>query len=422
MRGNTLRHKFFDPQLEKAAAIAEFLGSEMRVTNPAAAGQPIGPSAPQNASQPSGTTGTASNGAGGNPALPFTDGARYHREQIAIPNNSFTLAAGQINEIPINAYGFARGILLQVTATAGTGSAAVASADAPFNVLGPMQITDPDGAPIYNVDSGYTAMLIQKYGGYFPNGDPRQDGFFSNVATTGNFQFMLYIPLEIIERNALGALPNTDSGKQYKMNLNFNGLTTVYATNPTGTPTVTVTAYLVAWTQPPPQDVLGRTLTRVPPLVGTTQYWSRQSIPVNAGQSNGQTWGRVGNIVRGWILTYRNASGVRQDSNWPAVATLYRDGYNYDVVPQSVWQQEISQRYNLPNANDTAGGRDTGVYPYMFHHDFDGKPGNELRGLWWPTLQSSRIELDGSYGAAGTLSVITNDIAPTGDVANHILI
>jgi hypothetical protein len=394
----------------------------------------VGPaSGTQAANQPGGQTGSASSG-GQHTSLPFTSSARRHREQMALANNviaggATAFGATQIPEQAIPAYGFLRGIWLRVVAAGGAGAGVVATADAPFSFLGQINITDPDGAPIYLVNSGYSAYIIHKYGGYM-NGmgyiDPKQDNFYSGPsATGGNFQFQLWLPLEVTVRNGLGSLPNTDSGKQYKLNISTNASNVVYSTAPITFPTVTITSFIDCWTQPPQNDVLGRALTRVPPIVGTTQYWTRQSIPVNAGQSNGQTFGRVGNIVRGWVFIYRNAAGARQSAasgNWPNPAIIYRDGYNYDVIDQSNWLMEIAYRYGLQNgAPDTAGGPDSGVWPYMFCFDLDGRPGNELRGQWWPTLQSSRIELDGSYGVAGTLEVMTNDVAPTGDIANRVV-
>ena len=371
---------------------------------------------------------------GGSPALPFTSSARRHREQMALTGGTITLAqftAGgvQIPEQAIPAYGFLRGLWIRVVATGGTGVAAVYSADAAWNFLGACSVTDPDGAPIWSVNSGYTAYLIHKYGGCIRGSsiiDPKLDPAYVAPATNGNFAFQLWVPLEITMRNGLGSLPNTDSGKQYKLNLSTNGTVTVYTTPPTTVPGVQISVFIDAWTQPPVQDVLGRALTRVPPLVGTTNYWSRQSIPVNAGASAGQTFGRVGNVVRGWLFVYRNAAGARQtfaSGNFPSPAILYRDGYNYDVIDTLNWQEEIALRYGLNGAAaDAAGGPDNGVFPYMFTNDFDGGAGNELRGQYWPTLQSSRIELDGTYGVAGTLEVITNDVAPTGDLANRVLL
>jgi hypothetical protein len=390
----------------------------------------IGPaSSAQQANSPSAQSGSTG-GNGANSQLPFTSSARKHREQMALSSAVITaMVATQIPEQAIPAYGFLRGLWLRVVASGGAGTGAVASADGPWNVLGACSVTDPDGAPIWSVNSGYTAYLISKYGGYINgNGtiDPKLDGFYSAVTGTGgNFQFQLWVPLEITERNGLGSLPNTDSGKQYKLNLATNASTTVYSSPPVTTiPNVTISVFISAWTQPPVQDVLGRALTRVPPMVGSTQYWSRQSLAVNAGFSTGQTFGRVGNVVRGWLFVYRNSSGVRQtfaSGNWPNPATVYRDGYNYDVIDSSNWLEEIAYKYGLSAAADAAGGPDNGVFPYMFIFDLDGLPGNELRGQYWPTLQSSRIELDGSYGVAGTLEVITNDIAPTGDLTNRVL-
>lgn len=427
-------HKIHDPQLAKMASVANAINAQMRMalnTAPAS----VGPaSQSQQANEPGGQTGAVSSANNAQQALPFTSSARRHREQMAVANATIlhtlrTFPATSIPEQSIPAYGFLRGLWLRVVAATGTGAGAVGKATAPFNVLGVISVTDPDGAPIYQINTGYTGYLIHKYGGYL-NGagivDPKADGFFSGIsATGGNFQFQLWIPLEIMMRNGLGALPNTDSGKQYKLNINTQASSVVYATAPATTaPNLTVSVFIDCWTQPPTQDVLGRVLTRVPPLVGTTQYWSRQSIPVNAGTSNGQTFGRVGNIVRGWIFVYRNATGVRQtfaSGNFPNPATLYRDGYNYDVIETNNWVQEIVLRYGLKTTVTTAGGPDNGVFPYMFIFDLNGLPGDEMRGQWWPTLQSSRIEIDGNYGVAGTLEVITNDVAPTGTVSNRVL-
>lgn len=428
-------YKFHDPKL--AAAVAELQAYEAKTgdklkmqMSPTSV---VGPaSGVQQANSPGQQGSNATTAA--NQPLPFTSSARRHREQMALANSvvgtGIAFGATTIPEQAIPAYGFLRGLWLRVaTSTAGSGGSAAASADGPWNFFGLISITDPDGAPIYQVNSGYTAYLIHKYGGYL-NGsgivDPKLDNFYSGVAAaTGAFQFQLWLPLEITMRNGLGCLPNTDSGKQYKLNINTNASTTVFSTPPATTfPILTVSVYIDCWTQPPTQDVLGRSLTRVPPLVGTTQYWSRQAIPVNAGQSNGQTFGRVGNIVRGWIFCFRTAAGVRilnNSGNLPTPITLYRDGYNYDVIEINNWIMEVAYRYGLTAAVEAAGGPDNGVYPYMFIFDLDSKPGQELRGQWWPTLQSSRIELDGNYGVASTLEVLTCDVAPTGDVSNRVL-
>lgn len=378
--------------------------------------------APQVAHNPSGTSGAASQPSS-TTALPFVASARKHRESFPIVNNTFTMEAVSLQNLAIPSYGFLRGILLRVTATGGAGTSVAGVADAPFNVLGPISITDPDSAPIYNAVGGYDAYLIQKYGGYKYQSDPKLDPFYSDVASaSGNFSFQLYIPLEIISRNGLGSLANTDSGKEYNLNLSFNPPSVVYSTLPTTTPTVTVSAWAICWTQPTPVNMLGQPQTQTPPLMGTTQYWSRQTIPVNAGYVDGQRFGRVGNIIRGWIFTARTTAGLRSDTMFPPTTTLYRDGYNYDIIDQNVWQTDIEQTYGYDAAPESPGGRDVGVYPYMFIDDLTGGAGDELRQQYWPTAQSSRIELQGTFGSAGNLVVITNDISPNGDISSRIVL
>ena len=67
-------------------------------------------------------------------------------------------------------------------------------------------------------------------------------------------------------------------------------------------------------------------------------------------------------------------------------------------------------------ANDTAQGLDNGVFVYDFCHEFDGSIGRENRDLWLPTLGSTRLEVQGSFANAGTLTVLTNDVAIAGSV------
>jgi hypothetical protein len=69
-----------------------------------------------------------------------------------------------------------------------------------------------------------------------------------------------------------------------------------------------------------------------------------------------------------------------------------------------------------PVAPDAAGGLDNGVFVYDFMHEFDGLLGREMRDLWLPTLGSSRLEIQGTFGNAGSLRVLTNDVAVAGSV------
>jgi hypothetical protein len=67
-------------------------------------------------------------------------------------------------------------------------------------------------------------------------------------------------------------------------------------------------------------------------------------------------------------------------------------------------------------SNDAPNGLDNGVFVYDFMHEFDGELGRENRDLWLPTLGSTRLELQGSFANAGTLTVLTNVVAIAGSV------
>jgi hypothetical protein len=89
-----------------------------------------------------------------------------------------------------------------------------------------------------------------------------------------------------------------------------------------------------------------------------------------------------------------------------------------------MWLDRIYNRYGygaqVGNTNslagtvlavDTGSGRESGVWPLDFAHEFDGAVGWENRDLWLPTYSSTRFEIGGTWGGSGgTLSVLTNDV------------
>jgi len=64
-------------------------------------------------------------------------------------------------------------------------------------------------------------------------------------------------------------------------------------------------------------------------------------------------------------------------------------------------------------AQDVERSADAGVLVFPFTDDQDGGIGYESRHMWLPTVQSTRLEIEGAFGAAGTLEILTNDVAVT---------
>src|SRR5579871_415437 len=101
--------------------------------------------------------------------VPFVRATKKHREPIFDTTVALTAAQQVLPNTPLNvpAYGYLRGLWVRVDATggSGTGTSAVASGDAPFNVFGFLGLFDVNGAPIYGpFTNGYNAFLIGKYG------------------------------------------------------------------------------------------------------------------------------------------------------------------------------------------------------------------------------------------------------------------
>ena len=346
--------------------------------------------------------------------VPFTRAATEHTESFLDTSVQQTAATIPISPVDIPAYGFMRGIYVEVT-TSGAAGASVFKGDGPFNVLQDIQLSDVNGAPIFGPGDGYDAFLVTKYGGLRKLQDPRLHPDFLASTANGNFSFLLYIPVEVNARDALGALGNQNAASAYKLRMSIAPGTTVYTTPPAPLPLVRVRAWLDAWTQPPGQSLQGQAQATEPPAHGTTSFWSKQTFNVAAGQ-NQLRLSRVGNYIRNLVVVYRDVAGVRNKANFPAPLFINWDTRVLREYQQIVWRGAMAAKYGLTGTDEAARGLDTGVYVEDYCHEFDGLAGLELRDGWLPTVQSTRYELTGNFLAAGTVTVLSNDVSPNGEI------
>lgn len=365
--------------------------------------------------------------------VPFIRASAQHREPAGIDvSRQITLADQDLGVFDIPAYGYVRSLIILVQATGGSGTSVTQAEDGPFSALKNVFLTEPNGAFIAAFNSGYECYLADKWGGLRdPAGsDFRQSPTYSAVAGgTGNFSFMIRVPVEINLRDGLGSLPNQNAAATFKLRLTLaSGAANAGAygaTVPTTQPTARVRVFLEAWDQPEAATA-GASNQVTPPAMNTTQFWSVQSFNVNAGAQNIRLT-RVGNYLRNLIFIYRRGAAPSQRSNgnsdWPDPATIYLDTRPLDIVEINNWRHQMFERSGFGGtlnatvpANDAPGGLDNGVYVYDFTNEFDGLIGRENRDLWLPTLGSTRLEVQGSFANAGTLTVLTNDVAIAGNV------
>lgn len=330
--------------------------------------------------------------------------------------------------------GFLRGVYVLVETTAGnTGTVSVQfNPDGPFIVIQSISLEDVNNQPIIGPFSGYDLYLVNKFGGYVFTNDPRASSSPSWFAVTGAgttaaspgtaqggaFSFVLRLPVELVVRDALGALPNKSGTSMFKVRTRINTTANLYATAPGSTWVTRVRMEQVNWWDPPQADLRGRALAQNPPAVQTTQYWSKASFAIAASQSR-QPLERVGFLIRNLIFILRDSNGSRTasgDANFPDPFTLQFESIQLIVRLKTIWIKKIAELYGYTAAesvaNQTANARDLGVYPEPFCHDFSLLPGAESRMGYLPTSAASRLEVQGTFGGAGTLEVLTNDVSP----------
>jgi hypothetical protein len=365
------------------------------------------------------TPGGATKGRGDQATVPnirFTRASAEHTE----PATDRSVTAAQFGAGPttvafeVPAFGYLRDLLILVQATAGVAGLnnAVALADAPWSAINSITFKDVNGGFIYGPISGFQAMAAAKFGGYNYQDNPTSDPNYSAVAVTGNFSFLLRLPLEVIARDALGALPNLNSASAYRVEISIADNAAVYSTSPDTLPGVRIRAWSEEWAKPSAADPRGNPQNQAPPFERTTQFWSVATKSFGGSGAQTVRFDRVGNFIRNFGLIFRDAAGLREGDTFSETLQLKLDGQLLEDELTIIRRSKMTQRYGyaMP-AMATDTDFNEGVVWYDFCHDFDGKPGGELRDLWLPTVQSSRLELTLTIGEAGTLEILTNDVA-----------
>jgi hypothetical protein len=335
-------------------------------------------------------------------ALPFVAAAHEHVEPAFTLSSPLGAATVPFNPQDIPAYGYLRSVFLEVAVTGP--SAGTAAADNPWNILQSVAFQDVNGANIVGPIDGYALYIANLLGGY-SNRQNLVDSPLYSTATAYLPTFGLRVPLEVSRQDGFGSLANQNASANYKLSLTLNTATAAFPTL-TGTATVTIRGWLEAWTLPAPVSNQGVPQAQGPPLLGSGQYWSSRSQSVSIGANTvGMT--RVGNYVRALGFIGRDASNVRTNASLPDPFQFNWDGMSIINTSQNYMRQKL---YEATNGVLTLP---TGVLALLFDvGGAAGDIGNDPSTLWLPTMQSSRLELTGTWAGAGSVQVLTNEIAP----------
>jgi hypothetical protein len=260
--------------------------------------------------------------------------------------------------------------------------------------------------------------LLYKYGGYFTTADPKQSEEYTQGGIGGNSVFTLYLPLEIRQRDALGALPNTSSNTAYKILITAAATTAVFSTAPLPTLPTTGRIDIIqdAWWEPQPTDLQGRPQAQDPPSKDTTQYWSKSVFTQAASGAITFQLKRLGYLHRNHVLTAKTTT-LRATTQMPDPLTVIYEGQQMTIQDRTIWRHMMARWFGYTAAVDTAGGLDLGVHVLAFNRDFLLGAGAEMGNGYLPTTSGTRLEYQGTMAAAGSLEALINDVSAADELS-----
>lgn len=332
----------------------------------------------------------------------------------------------------LQATGWLRGLYLLVQGTGLTAGTVVA--DGPFNIFTNLELDDVNNEAIFGPFDGWAAMVTNKLGGYYYADDPGTAPMFaySGTVSTNNFTFLLYIPLELVNRDPIGPVASVNNTASLTLRFSLNATANVFTT-PTGTLAVRIRGTQDFYWEPRRADKQGRMISPEPPASGTTQYWTQGSIAIaGAGTINSQLITGLGYPFREYHFIYRLASGARDldsSTNWPdpLIGLKFEANMMLSNIPKVFWQLMIARATNYTNGvfdalqttagTNVVGGKNNGLWSLFFNDDFfRNAPGGETRRGYLVTSPGSNFIFNGAMGAAGNLYSLVNYVAPGGGV------
>jgi hypothetical protein len=352
-------------------------------------------------------------------ALRFSIGARQRDTGVFYDESKVLSASAQVMpeaSVPPGDWLEYVSLLVDVTA-AGNSAAVTAQPDAPWSLFNEVAFLDAAGNTVHAL-KGYNLYLVNLLGGYNFQNDPTTSPYFVTMvlgagATGGSFNFLLRVPVLIIDREGIGAYPNAASNAVTRVRLTLAPLASIYGTLPTAAPTVRVRMISTGLVMPADNSPTGRSYAPEPPGAGTFQQWTQLSYDVTIGRRT-LAHSRKGQTYRSLIIVTRNVSGARVDTilnelkfSIDDVASL-RGPWTY--ARHVTWERQLVLAANLPS----------GVAQISYAHEWDGKVGGELRDNWVVTAPGSKVELEMDVAVAGTIDIVTNEIVVP-DVTSGVL-
>ncbi|HEV2353198.1 MAG TPA: hypothetical protein VGR89_03060, partial [Puia sp.] len=291
--------------------------------------------------------------------------------------------------------GYIRFYPFYISAVGGTGTAAVASADAPWNSVQNLFLRDPYGQPIIQAD-GYSLYLMDLYGGQsgalsFGN-QSTSNPSYQAVQTSGNFNIRFHIPFEM-DSSGYCSLPAMNAASQPSIWVQTNPSTVVYSTPPTGVPTLTFQLDEEFWAAPVDNPAFA------PPDVGSSSQWSVTKAPTGIASNQFQriVLPRVGALTTTLILILRDSTGARVDGYPPSDLSLWVDGVPHLFEMFNERADKMWAQFGVT--------RPAGVIVYTFRNSVQTLVSTaDTYDVVLPTSPATLLEVGGTWGSgSGTV-------------------
>ena len=367
---------------------------------------------------------------------PFIVGSRFADDGTYDDTTALTTSTQTLDPYELDTDGFTAGLYILAECT-GVGNATATATfleDSPFRVYETLNLKDTNNKDIFGPMNGHDAYLCMKYGGYAFVGDAKASPVYSVTSGTGSsqgsFTFVLYIPIEAVHRDALGALTNKSSSSVFSLKMTLAATTSVYS-GATGDPATSATLRTriqqFGWMDSDGVDVRSNPTSPEPPGINTVQYWDKQSKSFSSGAMSERLSSFDGGL-RTMIIVMRDADATRSGTatDFPDPFTFNIDKTSLFVRLRTLWLHLTGELYNnfngvevVPGVSGTAATegfkRDNGVFPYSWARDFGLQPGAENRfGYEWVT-SATALTMKGTVGsgsASHTFNILLNYINP----------
>jgi hypothetical protein len=340
------------------------------------------------------------------------------------------LTGGSFQPWSLQATGWLAELVFYVTATFTCPGTPTLTGDGPFILFSNIELDDVNNEAIFGPFDGYIWFLINKMGGYINYDDPATCATYSiTLGTTTTFQWVMRVPLEIVNRDPLGPLASVNNTASLTLKLTLNSVSNVFATNVATAASVRIRGTQRFYWEPKKTDQQGRPIQGSPPAAGTTQYWTQGSVPIAAaGTINQQLITGLGYPWRMYLFLLRDSTGSRAngETNWPdpVLGIKFEANMLVTQLNKIVWQDIMSHEYSYPNITmDVRGagslpGKENGVYSLNWNKDFFVRAiGGETRRSYLVTSPGSNFIFNGAIGGAGNMYTIVNYVAPGGGAA-----